>query len=140
MIAPSLDSTVAIARALGHPARLRTLGMLSSGELCVCQITAVLGLAPSTVSAHLRELRNAGLTAEHKEGRWVYVGLTDDGTIRPWIDDALEAIAADPRFEADDRMVEEIRRMPLVDLCGLGYREATAKLARSSPKKRRQVS
>ena len=42
-----------------------------TGELCVCQITEVLGLATSTVSAHLKELRRAGLTVERKEGRCV---------------------------------------------------------------------
>ncbi len=46
-------------KALGHPVRLRILAMLRDGGLCVCQITAVLGLASSTVSAHLAELRRA---------------------------------------------------------------------------------
>lgn len=38
---------------LAHPARLRILVLLRSGELCVCEVAAVLGLAPSTVSEHL---------------------------------------------------------------------------------------
>ena len=48
-------------KALAHPGRLRILAMLRGGPLCVCQMTAVLKLAPSTVSAHLSELRSAGL-------------------------------------------------------------------------------
>ena len=40
-----LDSAVTMARAIGHPARLRALAMLSSGELCVCQIKEVLELS-----------------------------------------------------------------------------------------------
>ncbi len=72
MKSSNLDTTVAAARALGHRARLRTVAMLRSGELCVCQITEVLKLAPSTVSAHLKELKQAGLVSERKDGRWVY--------------------------------------------------------------------
>ena len=55
MMNENMASAIAASRALGHPARLRTVAMLGSGELCVCQITEVLKLAPSTVSAHLRE-------------------------------------------------------------------------------------
>ena len=73
MMSSNLESSVATARALGHPARLRTIAMLRSGELCVCQITEVLGLAPSTVSAHLKELKQAGLITERKDGKWVYI-------------------------------------------------------------------
>ncbi len=123
----SLDTAVAIARALGHPARLRTIAMLRRGELCVCQITAVLTLAPSTVSAHLRELRRAGLTAERKEGRWVWVGLGVGTEIRPWIDNALAGTSGDEQMQADLALVEEIRGLPLEDLCRLGYEAAREK-------------
>ena len=54
-------TAIAATRALGHPARMRAAAMLRSGELCLCQITEVLKLAPSTVSAHLKELKRAGL-------------------------------------------------------------------------------
>ncbi len=122
-----LDSTVTIARALGHPARLRTIAMLRGGELCVCQITAVLKLAPSTVSAHLRELRRAGLTAERKEGRWVWVGLGEDPETRPWIDNALAGVAGDEQMLLDLALVEEIQKLPVEDLCRLGYEAAREK-------------
>jgi DNA-binding transcriptional ArsR family regulator len=123
----SLDHAVTIARALGHPARLRTVAMLRSGELCVCQITAVLELAPSTVSAHLRELRRAGLTTERKEGRWVWVGLCEDPGIRPWIDNALAATSGDGQMLSDLDLVEEIQTLPVEDLCRLGYEVAREK-------------
>jgi ArsR family transcriptional regulator len=73
----NLDSAIAATRALGHPARMRAAAMLRSGELCLCQITEVLGLAPSTVSLHIKELKRAGLVIERKEGRWVYFSLAD---------------------------------------------------------------
>ena len=98
--------------------------MLRTGELCVCQITEVLGLAPSTVSAHLKELKLAGLTRERKAGRWVHIGLTDDSTTRSWIDTTLEPLADDPQLCEDTRFVEKIRALPVESLCRFGYDEA----------------
>ena len=125
-----LESSVAAARALGHPARLRTIAMLRSGELCVCQITEVLQLAPSTVSAHLKELKQAGLVSERKDGRWVYFDLIDDEGTGSWIKAALSALVNDSQIEADDRLVDELRRLPVEDLCRLGYEAAKEKTIR----------
>jgi len=120
----NLDTTVAAARALGHRARLRTVAMLRSGELCVCQITEVLKLAPSTVSAHLKELKQAGLVSERKDGRWVYFDLIDDGSTRSWIEVALSGLVHDPQIEADDLLVDELRRLPVEELCRIGFEAA----------------
>lgn len=124
MTTTDLDSAVALARALGHPARLRTVAMLRSGELCVCQITEVLKLAPSTVSAHLKELKGAQLITERKDGRWAHIGLTDDPVIKAWIDVSLNPLADDSRLTADACFVEEIRKLSVEDLCRFGYEEA----------------
>jgi len=129
MAISKLDRTVALARAFGNPARLRIATMLRTGDLCVCQITEVLGLAPSTVSAHLRELRQAGVTNERKVGRWVYVRLADEPGARPWIDSALTAVAGDQQIKTDATLVEELRRLPVEDLCRLGLAEARARQA-----------
>ena len=61
-----LETRVERHKALGHPVRLRILGLLEGGELCVCRVVAVLQLANSTVSAHLRELRRLGLIDEFR--------------------------------------------------------------------------
>jgi DNA-binding transcriptional ArsR family regulator len=135
-----LEAAVAVARALGHPGRLRMLAMLQSGELCVCQLTEVLRLAPSTVSLHLKELKRAGLVTERRDGRWVYLALSEDPEARPWIETALAALAGDPQLEADDEMVEELRRLPVEDLCRLGYEEARARQAAASARRRRRRS
>ncbi len=126
----NLDTTVAAARALGHPARLRAVAMLRSGELCVCQITEVLQLAPSTVSAHLKELKQAGLVTERKNGRWVYFDLIDDEGARSWIEVALSGLVHDPQIEADELLVDELRRLPVEDLCRFGYETAKEQTTR----------
>lgn len=67
-----------ITKALSDENRVRALMMLAGGELCVCQIIEMLGLAPSTVSKHMSILRLAGLVETRKEGRWIYYRLADD--------------------------------------------------------------
>jgi DNA-binding transcriptional ArsR family regulator len=127
MMHTDLESSVAAARALGHPARLRAVAMLRSGELCVCQITEVLKLAPSTVSAHLKELKRAGLVTERKDGKWVYFDLNENENTRSWIEAALSPLATDPQLEADDELVRELRSLPVEDLCRFGYEAARAR-------------
>jgi DNA-binding transcriptional ArsR family regulator len=125
----SLDDAVAAARALANPARLRMLAMLRSGELCVCQLTAVLGLAPSTVSAHLRELKLAGLVAERKDGRYVHVRLAPAGAATAWIECALAHTVRSAQAVADETAVAALRRLPVDELCRLGADEVRAVLA-----------
>ncbi len=112
-----LTRLVQIHKAMAHPARLRILAMLHNGELCVCQITTVLALAPSTVSAHLKELRNAGLTAERKQGKWIYVGLAEDEELGETLGHVLAELAGDPQVSADRRLVAELRTIPVATLC-----------------------
>jgi ArsR family transcriptional regulator, arsenate/arsenite/antimonite-responsive transcriptional repressor len=52
----------AFAKAISHPARIAILGLLAKKNECICgEIVEVLPLAQSTVSQHLKELKNAGL-------------------------------------------------------------------------------
>jgi len=69
---------VKIHKALSDPHRLRILKMLEMRSLCVCEITAVLNLATSTVSKHLAILREANLIVDFKEGKWVNYRLNQN--------------------------------------------------------------
>ena len=73
-----LDKTAQLFKALGDPTRLRMLGLLQHGELCVCDIMAVLQLPQSTASRHLAYLRNAGWLSARRENRWMYYQLASD--------------------------------------------------------------
>jgi ArsR family transcriptional regulator len=66
-----MKSHLKIFKALGDKNRLRIMKMLEARPMCVCEITAVLNLAPSTVSKHLSLLHEAALIEDRKEGRWV---------------------------------------------------------------------
>jgi DNA-binding transcriptional ArsR family regulator len=91
--------------------------MLRTGGLCVCQITAVLELAVSTVSAHLAELKRAGLVKERKDGRFVSYRNADDRDARALLAQVWTLTAQDPRLESDTRLVRSLRRVPVEDLC-----------------------
>lgn len=60
-----------IFRALSDSNRLRILNALQQKVLCVCEIRELLDLANSTVSQHLKILKDAGFIIEEKDGRWV---------------------------------------------------------------------
>jgi ArsR family transcriptional regulator len=92
----TMKATLGVTKALADLQRIRIVMMLGPGELCVCQIIEVLGLAPSTISKHLSILSTAGLVDSRKEGRWMYYRLPEgtDGPLgRPvlkWLGDTLK--------------------------------------------------
>ncbi len=66
---PDHETLAAMAKAVAHPARLAILQLLTNRETCVTgDVVAELPLAQSTVSEHLRILREAGLIQGEIEG------------------------------------------------------------------------
>jgi ArsR family transcriptional regulator, arsenate/arsenite/antimonite-responsive transcriptional repressor len=64
-------------RALGDETRLRILEMLVSGESSVSELTAGVAVGQSLMSHHLRILREAGLVADRRQGRWVHYAIAE---------------------------------------------------------------
>ena len=112
-----LAATVDVLKALAHPVRLRLLAMLRGGELCLCQMTAVLDLAASTVSAHLGDLKRAGLVGERKDGRWVFHRLAEGEEAAAHLEPLWKSISRDPQIEADARLLRDLRRVDVEELC-----------------------
>jgi len=66
---PGIERSAAIAKALGHPARIAILKILAQKNTCFCgDITEIIPLAQSTVSQHLKALKTAGLIKGEVEG------------------------------------------------------------------------
>jgi ArsR family transcriptional regulator, arsenate/arsenite/antimonite-responsive transcriptional repressor len=77
------DQLARLAKAIGHPARVRILRLLSRKEARVCsQIVDELPLAQSTVSEHLRILKEAGLVRCSQDGPRVGYCINFDGLRR----------------------------------------------------------
>jgi len=72
-----MERFVAQARAVSDPTRLRMLKLLEGGELCVCDIMEVMGIAQSTASKHLGVLRAAGLVEGRKDGTWTHYRIPE---------------------------------------------------------------
>ncbi|HXE74896.1 MAG TPA: metalloregulator ArsR/SmtB family transcription factor [Candidatus Xenobia bacterium] len=66
---------VRLLKAAAEPTRLRLLNLLREGDICVCDLQAVLGLPQYQVSRHLAELRHAGLVTDEREGQRVVYSL-----------------------------------------------------------------
>lgn len=72
-----MDEFLKVFKALGDKNRVRIMKMLEVRELCVCEITEILKLAPSTVSKHLSILKEANLILDEKNGKWVNFKIND---------------------------------------------------------------
>jgi ArsR family transcriptional regulator len=58
-------------KAMADPMRIRILKMLQQKRMCVCELTAVLGIQQSSVSHHLRVLKDAGFVDDIRRGVWI---------------------------------------------------------------------
>ncbi|SDC04292.1 ArsR family transcriptional regulator [Melghirimyces thermohalophilus] len=98
-----------IARALSDPIRCQILELIARGDtedatdccttgMCVCDIQEVLDLKQSKVSYHLKELKNAGLLYERKQGKWKYYSV-NQAMLRTFCDELSH------RFHLTDELV-----------------------------------
>lgn len=107
-----LDDYVLVMKAAGDPTRARILKLLEDGELCVCDLIAVLGMGQSTVSGHLAVLRDAGLVKGNKQGRWSYYSLVDRKNSRyslPVLALLFSWLEDDARIRADRRRLAALK-------------------------------
>lgn len=75
---PMFERLAELFSALGQPSRLRILQVLSSQQLCVCDLATLLEMSESAVSHQLRHLRSLRLVRPRREGKLVYYDLDDD--------------------------------------------------------------
>lgn len=76
--------TAMLFKALGDEHRVRIVNLLSTAReaVCVCDLTAFLGLSQPTVSHHMRKLVDAGLLTREQRGVWAYYSLRPDAVRR----------------------------------------------------------
>lgn len=85
-----VEKTAEIFKALADKTRLHILALLARDELCVCEITPILGMSQPSVSQHLRKLKQAGLVKERKTAQWVFYSL--DGKWFPLLRDIVNTL------------------------------------------------
>mgnify|MGYP001418041706 CR=1 FL=1 len=98
-----------VLKAVSDKNRLRILKMLQHKDMCVCELSAALGIAQPSASRHLSLLKDAGLVKDMRSGQWIDYCLCDDKLneyapillkhIKQWVND-------------DTRIIEDIRKIP----------------------------
>lgn len=74
---PALSDMETVFRALADATRLRILGLLATGEVCVCHIHEALKISQPKASRHLAYLRRTGLVATRRDGLWIHYRMAD---------------------------------------------------------------
>ena len=112
-----MDELLKILKALSDKNRLRIVKMLQQRSCCVCEITAVLGLATSTVSNHLSILKDAEIIGDIKDGKWVDYYL-NTRTNNVFLNGLLPLLTFwlnnDAKVQAD---LEKLKTTNRLDLC-----------------------
>jgi ArsR family transcriptional regulator len=114
-----MRQTTKLFKALSDSNRIRILKMLSIRELCVCEITDILGLAASTVSKHLSILRDLELILDRKDGRWINYSLNKT-SLSDSHKKALELIELELNF--DETILTDLKKVNTVNrdlICNL---------------------
>ncbi|MDY7030978.1 MAG: metalloregulator ArsR/SmtB family transcription factor [Thermodesulfobacteriota bacterium] len=73
-----LDRLVLVYKALGDPTRLKMAMALNRGEMCVCDLAALLDISESAVSHQLRRLKDLSLVKNRRDGQVLYYSLDDE--------------------------------------------------------------
>jgi len=79
----------AVAKALSDPVRVQLVDVLRrhAGEVCVCELQPLFDISQSTLSHHLRTLREAGVVGVQRRGLWAYYYVDDEPleALRTWL-------------------------------------------------------
>jgi DNA-binding transcriptional ArsR family regulator len=73
-----METAAELFKMFGDPTRLKLLAALLGQEMCVCDLSELLGISQSAVSHQLRLLRTSRLVKNRREGKSVYYSLDDD--------------------------------------------------------------
>lgn len=105
--------TMTIVKAMSDENRVRILMALRGKELCVCTLTELLDLAPSTTSKHLSVLRQARLIESVKDGKFVYYRLVMPDSPNyhlagPALDWLAKSVGNSAQVQTDQAMLKAI--------------------------------
>ena len=80
-----------VAKALGDPVRIQLVDVLRkhAGKVCVCELVPLFDIGQSTLSHHLKKLRDAGLVNSERRGLWAYYYVRPEalGPLAAWLED-----------------------------------------------------
>lgn len=95
--------------ALSDRTRLRLLNLMDGREVCVCYFVEILGQTQPKISRHLAYLRNAGIVAARREGKWMHYRIVPPvhaGAAR-LLRETLEVLREERGLQADRARLEK---------------------------------
>jgi ArsR family transcriptional regulator len=89
--------------ALADRTRLRLLNLIAGREVCVCYLVEVLRLGQPKISRHLAYLRNAGVVAARREGKWMHYRMErpEDPATSSVLDAVFDSFKLDREMQSD---------------------------------------
>lgn len=105
-----------VTKALSDKTRVRMFKMLQQKKMCVCEVQAVLGMAQSTTSKHLKILEDAGLIVRTKDALWVNYEIdrnSHNPHAEPVITNLRSILDDDPEVKADAQKALRANRFEL---------------------------
>jgi ArsR family transcriptional regulator len=89
--------------ALADATRLRLLNLMAGREVCVCHFVEILGQGQPKISRHLAYLRNAGIVAARREGKWMHYSICPpaDAAAASILAAVLASLGRDEQMQAD---------------------------------------
>ena len=110
---------IIIARALGDTTRARIVALLQRRDLCVCELTKVLGQSQANISGHLKLLLSSGIVTSNRRSYWTHYAVA--GNLPTDISHFLTAIIrqATAQYPGDVLALEHLPR----DVCALKQQE-----------------
>jgi len=101
-----------IIKALADKNRLRIIYLLNGKrDICVCEITDIIGLSQPTISSHLRLLENAGLVESNKDGLWVNYNINSQADL--FSRRSIERICND--LKKDKQAISDLKKLKAID-------------------------
>jgi len=107
-----MEQLVQLFRALSEEARLRIVMLLTNGQLCVCDLMAILEEPQSKISRHLAYLNHSGLTKSKRVGVWMHYALKEplDEVYKAEIDFLKKQLSHLPQFCSDRDKLSELKK------------------------------
>ena len=107
---------VKVFKAVADKNRIRILKMLQHKKMCVCELSAVLGITRPSVSRHLSLMKEAGLVEDERNSPWIDYRLCEEkinhyapiiqSYLKDWIND-------DPKIKEDIKKIKTLNREEL---------------------------
>jgi len=88
---------------LADTTRLRLLNLMAGREVCVCHFVEILGQSQPKISRHLAYLRNSGIVAARREGKWMHYSICPpaDPSAASLLASVLHSLCSDKQMRAD---------------------------------------